>query len=162
MRVQVDSSGPDAVFGEMALVHGLPRTVTVRAKASSSLWLLHRTSFRTILREQAIAERKTRFAFLRQIEIFSTMSDRELSRVVAVVDEIETDADEPIIVEGEPADAMYILEDGQAVVSRSEESGEGEEFSKHRQAANGRHVLGGGEGLESPGAGTRAIKINGI
>ena len=115
---EVDTIAPDTVFGEVALVYDLERTATVRAKADCKMWALHRSMFQHILRDKAIAERKAKFTFLKTVQIFQTLSQRQISRIADVLDPVTVEAQTPVIAEGEEADAMYLLQEGQAVVSQ--------------------------------------------
>ena len=116
--VEVDTIGKDTVFGEVALIYDLNRTATIRTKSACSMWLLHRAMFQHILRDNAIADRKKRFAFLKTVSMFASLSHRELSRVADVVEEVTFEVEEVVISEGEMADAMYVIQEGQAVVSQ--------------------------------------------
>ena len=116
---EVDTIVKDTVFGEVALVYDLPRTATIRAKGACKIWTLHRANFRHILRDNAISERKSKFGFLKTVKIFNSLSGREISRVADVIEYVSFEAEAAIITEGEDADAMYIIQDGQAVVSQA-------------------------------------------
>jgi len=120
---EVDTITKDTVFGEVALIYDLERTATIRAKTDCSMWLLHRQMFQHILRDKAIAERKAKFTFLKTVKIFQTLSQRQISRIADVVDVVFMDAEVPIIKEGEDADAMFVIHEGQAVVSQQMEQG---------------------------------------
>ena len=104
---------------QVALVYDLERTATIRAKTDTSMWLLHRTMFQHILRDKAIAERKAKFTFLTTVKIFQSMSGRQISRIADVLETVSFEADEVIIREGDDADSMYIIQEGQAVVSQN-------------------------------------------
>ena len=116
--VEVDTIGADTVFGEVALIYDLERTATIRTKSACSMWLLHRAMFQHILRDNAIAERKVRFAFLKTVRMFASLSHREISRVADVVEEVTFEAEQIVISEGDEADSMYVIQEGQAVVSQ--------------------------------------------
>jgi len=124
---EVDTITSDTVFGEVALVYDLERTATIRAKTDAQMWLLHRTMFQHILRDKAIADRKAKFTFLQSVKIFGTLSGRMISRVADVVEEIVLEANEAIIREGDEADSMYIIHEGQAVVSQKNCDGKGDD-----------------------------------
>ena len=86
------------------------------------MWILHRHSFQHILRDKNIAERKATFGFLRTVKIFASLSGREISRIADVVESVTYEEDAVIIQENDDADAMYILVEGQAVVSQHQDN----------------------------------------
>ena len=69
--------------------------------------------------------RKAKFAFLQTVKIFAKLSSRQISRVADVADSVTFAADEVIIAQGDEADSMYLIEEGQAVVSQKQQEGGG-------------------------------------
>ena len=124
---EVDTIVMDSVFGEAALVYDLPRNATIRANCACKMWLLHRAMFQHMLRDRYISERKQRFAFLKTVKIFNSLSGREISRIADVVESVSFEAEAAMITEGEDADAMYVIQDGQAVVSQALEMPDGDD-----------------------------------
>ena len=53
---------------------------------------------------------RSRFAFLRSVDIFRALTDRELSFVADVAEAVVMPTDQVIIREGDESDAMYILQ----------------------------------------------------
>ena len=62
------------------------------------------------------AERKL---FLRTVPIFNSLSGRELLRIADRLQHVTFEAEDAMVTEGDDADAMYIIQDGQAVVSQA-------------------------------------------
>ena len=115
----VDSVGKGAVFGELAVMYDVPRTATITATSACALWVLGRSTFQRLLRVESVSQRKEIYKFLKSAKIFAALTDRQLSRVTDVV-ELETfEPNTKIMVEGDDATAMYVIKEGQAVVSQS-------------------------------------------
>ena len=147
---EVDTISAHAVFGEVALVYDLTRTATIRTKTRARMWLLHRHMFQHILRNRHIEARKAKFAFLRTVKIFAKLSSRQISRVADVADTVTFDADDVIIAQGDQADSMYLIEEGQAVVSQKQDGVGGAGSSQHGSASG--EGGEGGEGEEGAAA----------
>ena len=56
-------------------------------------------------------------ALLRSVDIFASLTNRELSFVADVAESVAVPADEVIIQQGDESDAMYILQAGQCLVT---------------------------------------------
>ena len=115
----VDSVGKGAVFGELAVMYDVPRTATITATSECSLWVLGRSTFQRLLRVESVSQRKEIYAFLKSAKIFATLTDRQLSRVTDVVESETFEPNTKIMTEGDDATAMYVIKEGQAVVSQS-------------------------------------------
>lgn len=61
-----------------------------------------------------------RVAFLKSINIFAETPDHILASVARIIEEIEVDAGENFIQEGEPGDCLYIVIEGQVRVHSNE------------------------------------------
>lgn len=59
-------------------------------------------------------------ALLRQGSLFADLADEEIQRFAQISDKIELGSGDIIIEEGAEGDALYIVEDGQVVVTKSE------------------------------------------
>ena len=117
---QVDSVGEGAVIGELALLYNVPRTATVScvSEGGASLWVLHRSVFQRTIRAETIARRRQVYEFLKSNHFFSSMGERQLSRLTDAVEVVHFEAKVEIMREGDAADAMYIIKEGQCVVSQ--------------------------------------------
>ena len=65
------------------------------------------------------AEHVERKKFLRTVPIFTSLSEREISRIADRMQKVTFEAETAMITEGDDGDAMYIIQDGQAVVSQA-------------------------------------------
>jgi CRP-like cAMP-binding protein len=58
--------------------------------------------------------------FLKGIDLFSALAGEDLAEIAVIAEEIERDAGETIVVEGEPGDALYFVLDGRVRVHRGD------------------------------------------
>jgi MFS family permease len=105
---------------------GLSPALFTMAVAPFALGLLGYMSLRRIdlaasIQAKALAPR---VALLEQLDMFASASRLVLERLAAAECELDFDASTPIVVEGDPSDAMYVLIAGQVEVrSRGDEGG---------------------------------------
>jgi CRP-like cAMP-binding protein len=115
-------------FGEVALVHEVRRTATVRSLDAVSVMSFHRDDFLPLLARAGVPHTQVvrdirNAAFLRGLPLFAHMPGESLSALLARLTELELAAGDPIVVQGEEADGMYVLREGEAVVEREEPDG---------------------------------------
>ena len=119
------------IFGELALMYNVPRTATVEAKSAVTYFTLHRSHFQSTLHEEAVGRRRETYSFLRSVPAFEKLDMMQLSRVADVVSTVSFKEGVEVIKQGEPGDAMYIVQSGQVVVKRedlkTDEAGKKEE-----------------------------------
>lgn len=108
-----------AIFGEIALFYNMPRTATVTASSDISFFELNRKAFQSKLREETVKGRREVFSFLSTCELFNKMSRRDLSRVADAIQPKSFKEGEVIVQEGDVADGMYFMKEGQVVVKQS-------------------------------------------
>uniref|UniRef100_A0A093Y0H9 cAMP-dependent protein kinase regulatory subunit n=1 Tax=Talaromyces marneffei PM1 TaxID=1077442 RepID=A0A093Y0H9_TALMA len=112
---QVGSIGPGGSFGELALMYNAPRAATIMSlDAKSTLWALDRVTFRRILMDSAFQRRRMYEAFLEEVPLLSSLKPYERSKIADALDTIKYVAGSTIIHEGDPGDAFYLLEAGEA------------------------------------------------
>lgn len=112
---KVASTGPGGSFGELALMYNAPRAATViSTDAKSTLWALDRITFRRILMDSAFQRRRMYEAFLEEVPLLSSLKSYERSKIADALDTIKYPAGSTIINEGDPGDAFYLLESGEA------------------------------------------------
>lgn len=106
-----------ASFGELALLYNSPRAATVICSSESgSLWAIDRLTFRKIVINHNYNRRKRYESFLKNIPLFSTLSQLELSKLSDCIKEISYEKDQVVIREGDIGDSFYIVSQGNANV----------------------------------------------
>ena len=108
------------IFGATAMVYDEKRKETVRAAGGggggATLWVLHRHAFHRTVKDESVRDRKTIHAFLRGVQLFAQLNERQLWRLADAVEPEEFEPGDEVIREGDAAGAMYIIKGGQAVV----------------------------------------------
>lgn len=115
MGNKVASIGPGGSFGELALMYNAPRAATVVSTVPKcTLWALDRVTFRRILMDSAFQRRRMYEAFLEEVPLLSSLKPYERSKIADALDTMKYPAGSKIISEGDPGDAFYLLESGEA------------------------------------------------
>lgn len=110
---KVVSLGSGALFGELALMYSAPRAATVSIKsATCKLWQLDREPFKKLLAQQSQNQYAMYEGWLGEVDLLKSLNRYELSRLSDLLESNLYDAGEEIIVQNEPGDKFYILEDG--------------------------------------------------
>ena len=110
------------IFGATAMVYDEKRKETVRAAGGggdgggATLWVLHRHAFHRTVKDESVRDRKTIHSFLRGVQLFAQLNERQLWRLADAVEPEEFEPGDEVIREGDAAGAMYIIKGGQAVV----------------------------------------------
>ncbi|ORX36483.1 cAMP dependent protein kinase regulatory subunit [Kockovaella imperatae] len=111
-------------FGELALMHNAPRAASILSLTPCTLWALDRVSFRTILLDHTSRKRRLYEIFLSEVPILATLQPQERAKIADVL-ESRTYADgEDVIVAGEAGEEFFLVESGEAVALKSDESGQ--------------------------------------
>lgn len=117
MGNRVTTIGPGGSFGELALMYNAPRAATViSTEAGSTLWALDRVTFRRILMDSAFQRRRMYESFLEEVPLLSTLTPYERSKIADALDTQKFPPGSTIIKEGDPGEAFFILESGEAEV----------------------------------------------
>lgn len=112
---KVATIGPGGSFGELALMYNAPRAATViSTEASSCLWALDRVTFRRILMDSTFQKRRMYENFLEEVPLLSSLTPYERSKIADALDTQKFAPGETIIKEGDPGEAFFLLESGEA------------------------------------------------
>ena len=115
MGNKVASIGPGGSFGELALMYNAPRAATVVSKeGKSTLWALDRVTFRRILMDSAFQRRRMYEGFLEEVPLLHTLKTYERSKIADALESSRFPSGTYIIKEGDPGDAFFLLESGEA------------------------------------------------
>ena len=115
MGDKVTTIGPGGSFGELALMYNAPRAATVvSANKGGVLWALDRVTFRRILMTAASEKRKMYEGFLEEVPLLSSLKPYERAKIADALESVKVPSGTNIITEGEPGDAFYLLEAGDA------------------------------------------------
>jgi len=123
---KVSECKPGNSFGELALMYGHPRAATVQAIEPSTVWALDRITFRTIILKAAHRRRTMYEHFLCSVPLLSSLEPGERSKIAdALVSRIYPDG-EAVLRQGEMGDTFFFVEEGEAVVTKTQQGEEGE------------------------------------
>ncbi|KAL4810401.1 camp-dependent protein kinase regulatory subunit [Aspergillus unguis] len=115
MGNKISTIGPGGSFGELALMYNAPRAATiVSVDSKSTLWALDRITFRRILMDSAFQRRRMYEAFLEEVPLLSSLKPYERAKIADALDTIKYSPGSSIITEGDPGDAFFLLESGEA------------------------------------------------
>lgn len=121
MGNKVNTIHPGGSFGELALMYNAPRAATViSTDGQSTLWALDRVTFRRILMDSAFQRRRMYESFLEEVPLLRTLTLYERSKIADALDTQNFAAGSTIIREGDPGEAFFLLESGEAEAYKRE------------------------------------------
>ncbi len=100
-------------FGELALLHGAPRSGTVKAITECGLWVLERKNFRKIvdhITKMNFEENKT---FIQSVPILNSIEHYQQAILCVSLIKETFEEGKYIVKEGESADCIYIIKEGE-------------------------------------------------
>lgn len=119
---------PGEAFGEMALLTGRTRAECARAATDTTLWVLYKSDFDDVMVQypeisislsraltDRLSARENDFVIrhLRRINLFSNLASSELKQIATKVRGIRFRPGEIICFAGQPANAFYMIENGE-------------------------------------------------
>ena len=114
-RVNVLKSGDS--FGELALLHNVPRSATVRTLEKSDLWGLDRLIFREAVQQVNMRNYKESRAFLDSVPMFDYLTGQEKEKLLSALSAQRFFPGKHVVTEGEPGDVFYIIKEGTVTCS---------------------------------------------
>ena len=149
-EVSVEMLGPGDVFGEMALLEGIPRTATVRANTAVDALRLDGAVFRALVRmkpeirdhfEREAERGRLRYLF-RLSSNLARIRAETLDELIDALERVKVEKEEVVIRQGERSSRMYFVETGRLrVVWQTEERARGDIAYKRRGDFFGEHSL---------------------
>jgi len=109
-----DSQGS---FGELALMYNMPRAATIVATSEGSLWAMDRATFRRIILKNAFNKRKVYETLLENVPMLKTLEPYERMNVADALVSKRFEDGQCIIKQGDSADCMYFVEDGEVRIA---------------------------------------------
>eukprot|EP00730_Choanoeca_flexa_P003419 TRINITY_DN11407_c0_g1_i5.p1 TRINITY_DN11407_c0_g1~~TRINITY_DN11407_c0_g1_i5.p1 ORF type:complete len:368 (+),score=142.39 TRINITY_DN11407_c0_g1_i5:73-1176(+) len=111
-------------FGELALIYNQPRAASVRAKSEATLWALDQDTYRRILMGSTIKKRKMYENFLEKVEILKDLDKYERMQIADALESCSYPDGADIVKQGEEGNEFFILLEGNAVVTQTNDKGE--------------------------------------
>ncbi|KAG9296397.1 hypothetical protein G9A89_014989 [Geosiphon pyriformis] len=118
---RVHDYGSGGSFGELALMYNAPRAATVVATSYSVLWALDRITFRRILMENTSRKRRMYESFLEEVPILVSLEPYERHKIADALESLYYESDELVIKQGDIGNSFYLIESGEARVSKFDE-----------------------------------------
>ena len=100
-------------FGELALIRGVPRAATIKAKNDCLLAVLTKNDFKKTLSQTTEEKINEKVAALQRIPILSSISIIELQRLSYYFHEIKSSRNQFLYRENKPADCLYFVRSGE-------------------------------------------------
>lgn len=104
-------------FGELALMYNMPRAATIVATSEGILWALDRITFRRIVLKNAYEKRKVYESLLENVPMLKTLESYERMNIADALFSRPYEDGDIIIKQGDSADCMYFIEDGEVKIS---------------------------------------------
>ncbi|XP_050297111.1 cAMP-dependent protein kinase type II regulatory subunit isoform X2 [Anthonomus grandis grandis] len=117
-------------FGELALLYNMPRAATIKAVTEGSLWAMDRQTFRRILLKSAFKKRKMYEALIESVPMLKALQPYERMNLADALVPRTFGPGERIIKQGDAADGMYFVENGEVVISVFDDSGKQIEINR--------------------------------
>lgn len=117
-------------FGELALMYNMPRAATIKAHTDGSLWAMDRQTFRRILLKSAFKKRKMYEALIESVPMLKTLQSYERMNLADALVPRSFQNGDRIIKQGDAADGMYFVEQGEVVISVLDDSGKEVEINR--------------------------------
>lgn len=104
-------------FGELALMYNMPRAATIVATSEGSLWAMDRLTFRRIVLKNAFNKRKMYETLLESVPLLQQLDPYERMNVADALVSRKYEDGQMIIRQGDQADVMYFVEDGEVRIT---------------------------------------------
>jgi len=109
-------------FGELALLYFVPRAATVKAKTKSTVWVIDRQNFKSILMKVSDNKLRDYVRYLDGVAILQSLLSEEKKQLAKALVEMHFQKDEMVIQQGERGNTFYILYDGSVSIIKDGKS----------------------------------------
>lgn len=110
-------------FGELALMYNAPRAASVVATSKCVLWALDRVTFRRILLDHTSKKRRLYESFLDDVKLLGDLEPYERNKIADNLESVVFEDGDIVIKQGDVGDNFYIIEQGQASVTKIDDKG---------------------------------------
>ena len=111
---------PGESFGELALMHGAPRSGTVKSLSGSLLWCMERRNFRKIIDHINSINFNENIQFINGIALFTNLQKNLKTILARNLIKVYYEAKQVIVKEGDLASCLYIIKEGEVDCIRNE------------------------------------------
>lgn len=108
-------------FGELALLHGALRSGTIKTSKDTYMWCLERKKFKQVVEYINKKNFEENRAFIQSIPILNNMNSEIITLLCSNLIKEIYDPGNYIVKEGESADCIYIIKEGNVVCSTKNE-----------------------------------------
>ncbi|KAH9513101.1 cGMP-dependent protein kinase 1 [Bulinus truncatus] len=74
------------LFGELAILYNCTRTASVKAITNTTLWVLDRRVFQTIMMKTGLQKREENMAFLKSVPLLKQLPSDKLAKIADVLE----------------------------------------------------------------------------
>jgi len=125
-KTKVADRGPSTTFGELALMYNAKRAAACTSTEDSIVWILNRYEFRRIVQEIGEGKIKQYLAFMQEVTLLAPLANYERAQLADALEEVEFTPSQVVFEQGDEGDAMYLIVQGQVVVTQADKHNGGE------------------------------------
>lgn len=105
-------------FGELALLDGKPRMATIKCLQRCHFFIISKNLYEKSLDEIERKRLNAQINYVKSIPLFSKMTRTSLGKLLSNFKNLDVNKDCYLYKEGDPADRVYIVRDGEFVVTK--------------------------------------------
>jgi Cyclic nucleotide-binding domain len=104
-------------FGELALLYDQPRAATVKATSKCKLWVMERSIYNSIYRQEVKDVRAAKMALIKSTPIFNVLSETLQGSLCDSLQPLEKEANSVLFYKGDEGQLFYIVKEGTVEIS---------------------------------------------